>query len=292
MLTRLKALAAAAALIACVGPVSAPQAACDEGGPCWVADGHYLAEAPADWDGASPLGVVLYFHGLGGSADQVMQRRRLVRAITGRDAVFVAMHGLDATWRFTGAPATAAASFRDDIAYTGAVLADVARRWPIDRGRVLAAGFSQGGSMVWHLACFRPDAFGITAYAPIAGGFWQPQAEHCPAGPVEMRHIHGTADRIVPLTGREPVPGHRQGDIAAGIALWRAHNLCAEEPVLVITLGELDCRIWDRCRSGAQVEYCLHDGGHVVPAQWVADGLDWMDRRLAQGGGLADRAPE
>ena len=42
---------------------------------------------------------------------------------------------------------------RDELAFMDAVRADLLARWPIEPNRILVTGFSQGGSMVWDLAC-------------------------------------------------------------------------------------------------------------------------------------------
>jgi len=38
----------------------------------------------------------------------------------------------------------------------------------------------------------------------------------------------------------------------------------------------LDCERWDTSRSERVLELCLHEGGHSIPAEWVAQGLDWL----------------
>ena len=51
--------------------IGAPRqaSACGPDSRCAVDGGYYLASAPADWDGQTPLPVVVYFHGWNGSPE-------------------------------------------------------------------------------------------------------------------------------------------------------------------------------------------------------------------------------
>jgi polyhydroxybutyrate depolymerase len=39
----------------------------------------------------------------------------------------------------------------------------------------------------------------------------------------------------------------------------------------------LDCRVWNACAPGTELEFCLHDGGHGVPPGWAEATLDWFE---------------
>ena len=36
------------------------------------------------------------------------------------------------------------------------------------------------------------------------------------------------------------------------------------------------CYRWTKSDSGKVLETCLHPKGHSIPAEWVAEGLDWL----------------
>ncbi len=109
---------------------------------------------------------------------------------------------------------------RDDIGFLREVIQDAARRYDIDRDRVLLAGFSNGGTMVWNVACLAPDL--ARGYAPVAGALWEPMPERCD-GPVDLFHVHGWTDRVVPLEGRPLGDGTVvQGDVWKSLGLLRA----------------------------------------------------------------------
>ena len=128
------------------------------------------------------------------------------KAFSDRGVLLVAPDGTGGDWSFPGLPAERT---RDDVAFVDEVVEDVRRRYPVDQARLWATGFSLGGSMVWYLACLRAQSF--AAFAPIAGAFWQPMPTQGRSGPVNLSHIHGLTDAMVPLEGREPEPGFVQG---------------------------------------------------------------------------------
>jgi len=239
-----------------------------------VPDGYYRAAPPPDWDGASPLALIVYFHGWNASPEGTFRNRAMLNAAHRRGALFVAPYARTGYWRQIGAGR--AEGGRDEAAYIRAVMADVRRRWPIDARRTLASGFSRGASMVWNVACYTGDLF--AGYAPIAGGFWGSTPDDCPSGPVNLRHIHGLADDVVAF---DKVGIYNSMPIPDGLALYRRINGCTTPAGAGTEHSKLRCEIRSGCASGRAIELCLHDGGHSIPAEWVAEGLDWLD-------GLAD----
>lgn len=243
---------------------------CGAGGPCEVAEGYYLAAPPPGWDEVSPLPLVVFFHGWNSSPEATFRNQAMVAAVHRRGALFVAPYAATGYWRQIGAGR--AEPGRDELVYVRAVMEDVARRWPIDRRRTLASGFSRGASLVWNLACHAGPLF--RAYAPVAGGFWNSTPADCPAGPVNLRHIHGTADRVVAY---DAVGIYNSMPIPEGLATLGRLNRCGAVPGAAGGAPRFVCRRWDGCGSGRVIEVCLHGGGHSIPAEWVAEGLDWLD---------------
>lgn len=248
---------------------------CGEGGRCLVDEGYYLAELPDDWDGTKPLPLVVFFHGWNSSPEGMFRNRALVDGITRRGAIFLAPFAQTGYWRQIGEGR--AERGRDELAYVKAVMNDVRRRWPIDASQTLASGFSRGASMVWNVACYAGDQF--RAYLPIAGGFWHSDPDHCPTGPVNLRHIHGQSDRVVAF---DRVGIYNSMPIPSGFELLKQLNGCGVRPEGRDRHGRYDCERWSDCASGRDLELCLHPGGHSIPAEWVVDGLIWMQ-------GLGDR---
>jgi polyhydroxybutyrate depolymerase len=259
------ALATAGAAGAGCGPVAEP---------CAVAGGTYHVELPAGT--AGPLPALLFLHGWGGTGEGTLSNRGMVQAFLARGYAVIApdgqmrANGQGRTWDFLPEREVR----RDETAFLRAVADDAARRFGLDRGRMLLAGFSIGGSMTSYLACADPAAF--AAYAPVAGSFWRPHPVAC-AGPVRLLHLHGWTDVTVPLEGRD-VGGATQGDVFAAMEIWRATNGCtALRPDAFGAEGDILRRRWTDCTPGSALEFALHPGAHGIPPGWAALAMDWFE---------------
>lgn len=271
------------------GPMALAQAgAADKAGPacgvetpCTVASGSYRIRLPQHASGH--IGAIVYFHGYQGTAAETVADPGLAAVAERLGVALVAPDGIGRSWSFPGSPARN----RDEFAFVGQVLADVTARFPIDPGRIMASGFSQGGSLVWYLACRIPQRF--AAFAPIAGDFWEPLPDSCAAPRPKLVHVHGTADTTIPLAGRALHNGIRQGSLFRSLAVFAPAACTASWPELVArvpTQGLLCQRATD-C-GGALLELCLHIGGHYADAAWVERA--WHDA-MPPASALAARGP-
>ena len=230
-------------------------------------------------DGAPVPGVV-YLHGWGANAAATIARKPRRAAVLARGMALIVPQGVPRagrTQRDWGV-SDRGTHPRDDIAFLSRVLADAARRG-VDPARILLAGFSRGGSMVWEAACRAPGL--ARAYAPVSGAFWEPMPEGC-AGGVDLHHTHGWSDRVVPIEGR-PVAGGRlvQGDLFGSLATLRRTLGCgSHRPARAVAADGLWRRSW--VCPGGRLVLALHPGGHGPPQGWLSRALDWFERRLAQ----------
>ena len=254
-------------------------AACPGLEPCTVEGGVYYALPPPGWDGSTPLPATIFFHGYKAPAAGFARDREFRAAFAAEGVLLILPAGIDDTWAHHGSPSRA----RDELAFMDAIRADLLGRFPIDSHRLLLTGFSQGGSMVWDLACYRGHDY--TAFAPIAGAFWDPLPASCPGGPIDLRHVHGTSDRTVPMAGRPIARRFHQGDVLLSLGILRRADGCAEAPDRADDEpAGLRCEIWDRCSSGRELRLCLHGGEHIMPAGWVASIHAWARGLKGWGG--------
>jgi polyhydroxybutyrate depolymerase len=251
--------------------------------PCAVPLGDYHAAVPA-----KPLALeetrpaVLFFHGAGGLGTSVLEQASYLRPFVEAGYVVIGANGL---MRPTNAFGTGwsfrpeSPQQRDELAFAKEVLDDAARRFSIDRGRVLVSGFSIGAALVWYLACREPGLG--AAYAPLAGGFWRPHPTTC-AGPIDLLQTHGWRDRTVPLEGR-PLRGGElhQGDIFEGVQLWRRVNGCTGMRPDTFETGTVFWRRnWTSCESGREISLVLHPSDHDdVPREWASMAQAWFESR-------------
>ncbi len=257
----------AATLVFLFDPFAA-RAACDGG--CAYEAGRYEASVPDDWNGKDPLPVLVFFHGFGQRGETVTRNARITRPADEAGVLLIAPTGLQRSWSVRGAPSEGR---RDEVAAFRALIDDVARRWPIDRGRVFLSGFSLGGSVAWDIACLAGSE--VAAIFPAAGVFWRPHPARCEDGPVHISHVHGKADTVMPLDGRVIRGSFRQGNVETGIEIWRRENACAVDPAEIAQERALTCRLWSGCGGGKRLELCYHDGGHYVPKGWLDRSLAW-----------------
>ncbi len=247
-------------------------AACvDQGRMCETASGGYHIELPQ----AENPPLVVFLHGYGGTATGTLKNRSMVDPLLARGYAVMAPEGSERngrqSWNFF--PGWEG---RDETAFLTEVVQDASDRFGIDADRVVLGGFSAGAFMVYYLACAAPETF--SAYVPVSGGFWRPHPQSCD-GPVRMFHTHGWTDNVVPLEGRILGGGRfHQGDIFAGLEIWRVANECADtKPTGFSTTGQFMRRHWSGCADGSALEFALFPGGHNVPKGWADMMVDWYE---------------
>ncbi len=235
---------------------AAPAMACGPDSDCAIEGRTYRIRLPEVAAGAR-VGAILFLHGHGGKAQEIMDDRELAAAVSGLGLALIAPQSAGFGWTMRRGAGEPAADALVEPAYMDRVMADVVARFPVDRGRVMASGMSAGGMVVWYLACHRPEAY--AGFAPIAGTFWRPMPGDCRPPPAWLRHIHGTRDMVVPLAGRTVRPQTVQGDVFEAVAMFAAAGRFAEARRAMVD-GQ-DCTIRDN-PEGRRLALCLHDGAH------------------------------
>jgi polyhydroxybutyrate depolymerase len=246
---------------------------------CPTANGFYRLVLPEN--ASRPVPALVFLHGGSSTAASVTGNTAMLAELSARGYALIAPEGQPRASRpnKNWGVHDNRTHPRDDIAFIAEVLDDAALHG-IDRDRVLLAGFSRGGSMVWDIACHAPAT--ARAYAPISGAFWEPLPENCKA-PIDLFHSHGWTDRVVPIEGRSFRDGAvAQGDVFAGLTVLRRTNGCnlrQPESAPMEGDGNLWFRNWSAC-AGGRLDLMLHPGGHEVPTGWLTRAFDWFEDRL------------
>ena len=240
-------------------------------------DRTYVVHAPRMAQPAGGFPVVLAFHGGGGTAESMVRLTRLNDIADARGLVIVYPDGIDRHWndgRSTIKNKT------DDVAFVRALLDDVGRNYPIDRGRVFATGISNGALFTQRLGC--ELAGEISAIAPVAGPMAADLASRCqPVRPVAVLQIEGDADPIIPYNGGKVADfgGRGEGGLVLStqetVALWGRMDGCTgRSPVETLPPpqqatpdGTQVTRMhFLGCHAGAQVVLLtILGGGHTWP---------------------------
>ena len=80
----------------------------------------------------------------------------------------------------------------DDAGYLRGLIEEIARRFAVDRKRIYLVGHLNGGFMAYRMACESADL--IAGIASLAGHDIPRSGSCAPSQPVNVLHIHGTAD--------------------------------------------------------------------------------------------------
>jgi len=270
----LPALALAAA--ACGAPARAPAprapALAAPDSPLTLVSGDwrrtYLLHLPAQ-AGRDRLPLLIALHGYGGSAARL-------RRVTGFDRIADREHfavvypdGRNQMWNAGGRFEGPGYWHTDDVGFISELIDELARHYPIDRGRVFVTGFSNGGFMAYRLA--RELSRKVVAIAPDAGTLLH-GAYGDPLSDVAILHLHGLADDVVPFAGGMRDFGSLSVDSV--LAYWIRRQHCARVADTVFDSAGIVGRRWPS-RSG-RGDVVLYTAAHTGHRWWTAadPGLD------------------
>ena len=247
-----------------------PALACGTDTDCRIGERSYRIALPEPVPAGKKIGAIVYAHGYRGRADRVMKNKGLLKVARDLGVALIVVKSAGDDWSIPGAPTQSTIPGTDELVYFDRVVEDATSRFPIDRKRLLATGFSAGGMMVWNLACFRGDLF--AGFAPMAGTFWSPIPRTCPSAPVNLFHYHGTRDPIVPMAGR-PIGAAQQGNVQTAADLLRKDGSYGPAGETGLSDKGLDCRrrqAMDKKTGAAKIfDLCLHEGKHEFRTGFV-----------------------
>lgn len=230
----------------------------------------WRVHVPTEYRASKRVPLVVAFHGHGSSARDMVRMTGLNAVADQRDFIVVYAQGVDRSWA-AGVNAPADREGVDDVAFTGALLSLLERRYSIDTAHIVFTGFSNGAHLVQLLGCRMASR--IDAIVPVSGSLAPALQGGChPARPLTVVAFHGTDDPIDPYAG-----GHIR--IAGGavvlpvtttLADWAQWDGCAPIPATTRVSGQNGIRVdrldWTACRDGARVTlYRIAGGGHTWP---------------------------
>ncbi|MEM6972079.1 MAG: hypothetical protein AAF577_04665 [Pseudomonadota bacterium] len=249
---------------------------------CQLTDGVYRAWKPK---GEGPFPALVYLYGSLGEADRIYRSEEFRLAITGAGYVLIVPEALPVINYIGGITGTGWGHSnrkdehpRDDVAFLRQVLTHAEQFYRIDRKRVVFAGQSDGGFMIWDLACHYPDM--AAGYAVHAGSYGGPLPQRC-ARPVRFVQAHGRRDTVVPFEAervREGL-GVTSANPVEGLNVLAATAGCAPRDTAEIR-NMLDFRqtIWRDCDRGGSIEYWVHRGGHSFPGTFLPLVISWFEQ--------------
>jgi poly(3-hydroxybutyrate) depolymerase len=217
-------------------------------------------------DEAMPLVVML--HGAGGTGLNMSYMTGMSSIADEENFIVAYPDGIALNWDFSPSPTQIGGSV--DAEYLKKMVDDIAVDLNIDKQRVYAAGYSNGGHMALLLACQAQDTFAAiaSASATLSTGMLRLCTE---AQPIPIITMHGTLDSIIPWNGVRDRGVYSATDT---VSFWLGRNLCDVENVFEEELPQLGYSpqtqvrhfIFDCSATNTGVQfYAVVNGGHNWP---------------------------
>jgi len=232
----------------------------------------YITYVPNTYDGTEKFPVLMNFHGFSGDAGYHLTETNMQYAAHSNKFLLVYPQGAllegEPHWN-PCLPSTDNKSDIDDLGFVEALLDQVSSDYLVDRNRVYAVGYSNGGMMSYGLAMHKSDL--ITAFGSVSGTMLDCGEQ--PNHPMPVIVMHGTNDFTIPYDGSSDTVS-----IETTIEYWNSFNNTNTTPVVTSAsdVGE----------KGSSVEieryqYSDGDNGSSVELyKIVGGGHDWSDLRF------------
>lgn len=162
-------------------------------------DRQYYVHLPKDYDASKSYPVIMAFHGAGGKASYNNEMTRLNGLSDKENVIVVYPQGLNGRWN--DGRVIDGKRGPNDVAFASQVIDQIKLDYPsVDKGRIYAVGFSNGGFFAQRLAMEKPEK--IAAVTSISATMTKELAEQKqPTIPVPVLYIVGDEDRVVPIEG-------------------------------------------------------------------------------------------
>jgi polyhydroxybutyrate depolymerase len=225
----------------------------------------YLLHIPPDYDGLTPVPLVVDFHGIGGSGMSHRSNSPYPSALDPEGVVMAFPDGVRGPAGTAWNVGPCCVADVDDVAFARALVAQVQASACIDASRVYAVGVLTGGGMAHYLACHAADVFAATA--PAAFDLLEENVDECtPSRPITVISFRGTADSRVPYDGGASslVPGMPLTFLGAEATFeaWSDIDGCTGAASTPDADG---CSAYSGCGSGAEVILCTKQDGPEEP---------------------------
>jgi polyhydroxybutyrate depolymerase len=238
---------------------------------------NYLVHVPPQYDPATPMPVVLAFHGGGANAGNMVTFSGLNEKADQAGFIVVYPEGTGRlermrTFNAGNCCGYAASQQIDDVAFTRQILDDLEDVANVDRRRVFATGMSNGAMMAYRLASELSDR--IAAIAPVGGSMGTKDCH--PGRAVSVMHFHGDADEFVPFKGGRGrgISGTDFYSVEHSIAAWAKADGCGTTPTTTRLPDQQDDGTavkevrYDSGKDGSEVVLVLIEGGgHTWPGR-------------------------
>lgn len=153
----------------------------------------------------------------------------------------------------------------DDVGFVETVIDHLVTTYNLSDENVFGSGFSNGAFMTYTIACKAPNVF--KAIAPVAGLMSGATYDACEnPEPMNILHIHGTGDLVVPVDGSMTLLGGFGGgpDVTGHFEFWQ--SAMNGNPATTTTPSSRITVIESRSESGHHLKHIyIEDWPHTWP---------------------------
>lgn len=204
----------------------------------------YTLRAPANYDNTHPYRLMLGFHGAGGKSSDIAPSYFGLWELSEGSTIFAAVDAVGGLWK-----AEADTTMVEDL------LEQLEADLCIDTAHIGIEGFSQGGAMVWTLACALPGRFSV---AVVHSGGGLPMPASC---------------QPIPFFSALGNDGSGQG---MSSDFFAKTNGCTVETLPLPPTGGHVCADYKGCSAGHPTRYCDYDGPHTASHVDSGQSKSWV----------------
>ena len=257
-------------LLTCLGCSSddgiAPSTACyyNSNAEIFIHNGierEYMLYVPDSYDGSVEVPLMMVFHGFGGSASEFMMDADL-RSLAERDSfllVYPQGSCIEGYSHWNTCPTGGDnKSTAEDFDFVEALINRIDSEFNLNRERIYAAGYSNGGMMSYGLAHYKSDL--IAAIGSVSGAMLDCYGSTNHPMPVVL--LHGTQDDDLPYDGNTEL-----ASVQSTLDYWINFNNTSTSPsVTTDNSGPLSVQhsVYSGGDNGVSVEHYRYQGGEHV----------------------------
>lgn len=208
----------------------------------------YRLRVPTAYDNNHPYRLMLGFHGATGNGGDVAPSFFGLWDLSEGSTIFAAPDAVGGIWKAD-----------TDTTMVKDLLDQLKKDLCIDTSRIGIEGFSQGGAMVWTLACALPGTFNV-AVVHSGGGLAMPKT--C---------------QPIPFFSTLGNDGSGQGMSSDFFAMT---NQCMVETFPMAPAGGHACSDYKGCSPGHPTRWCDYDAGHTPSPTDSGQSKSWVPQEV------------